>query len=184
MRKLAISFLALLAVIPLLSDASAQLAPGFGNSPFDSEFGDVKFLDAYFGLEDEKIEVGAGDKNVPFTVILANVGTLDITGIRGQLGLSTHFSPSDGPGSVIYADADSNSLAGENFALTFFVSVDERAPLQQYPGTVKVDYSRLRESGTRTAFFDFPFQLTRASIIPLRAVHPFFPSLQENRVVL
>jgi len=184
MRKLAISLLALLAVVPLLSDASAQRGQGFGNSPFDSEFGDVKFLDAYFGLEDEKIEVGAGDKNVPFTVILANVGTLDITGIRGQLGLSTHFSPSDGPGSVIYADADSNSLAGESFALTFFVNVDERAPLQQYPGTVKVDYSRLRESGTRTAFFDFDFKLTGDSIINLRAVDPFLTSLQENRVVI
>ena len=169
---------------PLLPDAFAQRIQGFGNSPFEREFGDVKFLDAYFGTADEKIEVGAGDKNVPFTVVMANVGTQDITGIRGQLGLSTHFSPADGPGAVIHADAVSNSPAGENFALTFFINVDEHAPLQQYPGTVKVDYSRLRESGTRTAFFDFEFKLTGDSIINMRAADPFLVSLQENTVVI
>lgn len=184
MIKPAVALLAMLAACPLLSDAFAQQAQGFGNSPFEREFGDVKFLDAYFGLKDEKIEVGPGDKNAPFTVVLANVGTQDITGIRGQLGLSTHFSPSDGSGAVIYADADSNSLAGENFALTFFVNVDENAQLQQYPGTVKVDYSRLRESGTRTAFFEFDFKLTGDSIINLRAVNPFLTSLQENSIVI
>ena len=30
---------------------------GFGDSPFERDFGDVKFLDAYFGTIDEKIEV-------------------------------------------------------------------------------------------------------------------------------
>ena len=183
MRIHAVILAMLLTVALPISDVGAQMQ-GFGDSPFEREFGDVKFLDAYFGSATEKIEAGAGDKNVPFTVILANVGTQDITGIRGQLGLSTHFSPADGPGAVIYADADSNSLAGENFALTFFVNVDERAPLQQYPGTVKVDYSRLRESGTRTAFFDFDFKLTGDSIINLRAVDPFLTSLQENKVVI
>lgn len=168
----------------VIPDASAQRAGGIGDSPFEREFGDVKFLDAYFGLADEKIEVGAGDKNAPFTVVLANVGTQDITGIRGQLGLSHHFSPAGGPGHLAHADADSNSLAGENFALTFFVDVGERAPLQQYPGTVKVDYSRLRESGTRTAFFDFDFKLTGDSIINMRAVDPFLTSLRENRVAI
>ncbi len=183
MRRI-IVLLLVLAACPLLLDISTQQAQGFENSPFAHEFGDIRFLDAYFGLPDEKIEVGAGDKNAPFTVILANVGTQDITGIRGQLGLSTHFSPSDGSGSVIYADADSSSLAGENFALTFFVNVDENARLQQYPGTVKVDYSRLRESGTRTAFLEFDFKLTGDSIINLRAVDPFLVSLQENMVVI
>lgn len=157
---------------------------GIERSPFASEFGEVKFLDAYFGTSDEKIEVGPGDKNVPFTVVLANVGTQDITGIRGQLGLSQQFSSADGPTSLIHANANSNSFAGENFMLTFFVNVHEKAPLQQYPGTVKIDYSRLRESGTRTAFFDFDFKLTGDSIINMRAVDPFLTSLQENRVII
>ena len=55
----------------------------------------VKFLDAYFGTADEKIEVAPGDKNVPFTVIMSNVGTQDITGIKGKLSLpSANQSPS------------------------------------------------------------------------------------------
>ncbi len=184
MNGAVISFLVLAMMSPALADAYGQLVQGFGDSPFEHDFSDVKFLDAYFGLEDEKFEVGAGDKNVPLTVILANVGSQDIIGIRGQLALNNHFSPADGPGALVLADADSNSLAGDNFALTFFVNVDDGAPLQQYPGTVKVDYSRLRESGVRTAYFDFDFKLTGDSIINMRAVDPFLTSLQENRVVI
>ena len=182
--KAILSLIVIVFFCPFLTDAFAQQVQGFGDSPFEREFGDVKFLDAYFGTSDEKVEVGPGDKNVPFTVVLANVGTQDITGIRGQLGLTTQFSSANGPGSLVYADADSSSVAGENFALTFFVNVNERASLQQYPGTVKVDYSRLRESGTRTTFFDFNFKLTGDSIINIRAVNPFLTSLQENNVII
>lgn len=178
------SLLGMILFVTLISEISTPDVEGATKSPFMHEFADVKFLDAYFGTSDEKIEVGPGDTNVPFTVILANVGTQDITGIRGQLGLPMQFSASDGPGALMYGDADSNSLAGENFALTFFVSVNERVPLQQYAGTVKVDYSRLRESGTRTSFFDFDFKLTGDSIINMRAVNPFLTSLQENHVVI
>ena len=157
---------------------------GFGNSPFERDFGDVKFLDAYFGTVDEKFEVDAGDKNVPFTVIVANVGTQDITGIRGQLSLPLGFSSADGPGALIYADADSNSLAGENFHLTFFVDIDENVNIQQYPGTVKVDYSRLRESGVRTAFENFEFKITGESVVNIKAIDPFLTSLQQNSVII
>ncbi len=163
----------------------AQIASGgFGDSPFERDYGDVKFLDAYFGTADEKFEIDAGDKNVPFTVVMANVGTQDITGIRGQLSLPLGFSASDGPGSLIFADADSNSLAGENFYLTFFVDIDKNAKVQQYPGTVKVDYSRLRESGVRTAFEDFDFKVTGKSAINIRALDPFLTSLQQNYVTI
>ena len=172
--------------IPFILDNSyAQISSGgFGNSPFERDFGDVKFLDAYFGTIDEKFEIGAGDKNVPFTVIMANVGTQDITGIRGQLSLPLGFSASDGPSSIIYADADSNSLAGENFHLTFFVDIGDYVQIQQYPGTVKVDYSRLRESGVRTAFENFDFKVTGKSVINLRALNPFLTSLQQNHVTI
>ena len=166
-------------------DSFAQITSGgFGNSPFERDFGDVKFLDAYFGTIDEKFEIDSGDKNIPFTVVLANVGTQDITGIRGQLSLPLGFSSSDGPGSLIYADADSNSLAGENFHLTFFVDIDEGAKIQQYPGTVKIDYSRLRESGVRTAFEDFNFKVTGESVINVRALDPFLISLKQNHVTI
>ncbi len=171
---------------PFVFDYShAQITSGgFGNSPFERDFGDVKFLDAYFGTIDEKFEVDAGDKNVPFTVAMANVGTQDITGIRGQLSLPFGFSSSDGPGSLIRADADSNSLAGENFYLTFFVDIGDGVNIQQYPGTVKVDYSRLRESGIRTAFEDFDFKITGESVINVRALDPFLTSLQKNHVTI
>ena len=116
--------------------------------------------------------------------MFANVGTQDITGIKGQLSLPLGFSGSDGPGSVIRADSDSNSLAGENFYLTFFVNLDSNVPIQQYPGTVKVDYSRLRESGVRTAFADFDFKVTGDSVINVRAMDPFLTSLHSNNVVI
>ena len=171
---------------PLLFDDSfAQITSGgFGNSPFERDFGDVKFLDAYFGTLDDKIEIEAGDSNVPFTVVFANVGTQDITGIKGQLSLPLGFSASDGPGSIIRADSDSNSDAGDNFHLTFYVNLDKNVNIQQYPGTVKVDYSRLRESGVRTAFEDFNFKVTGDSVINVRALEPFLTSLKSNNIVI
>jgi hypothetical protein len=175
-----------LLLTPLVIDNSfAQISSGgFGNSPFERDFGDVKFLDAYFGTLNEKIEIEPGDSNVPFTVVLANVGTQDITGIRAQLSLPYGFSGSDGPGSVILANSDSNSLAGDNFHLTFFVNIDKNAKIQQYPGTVKVDYSRLRESGVRTSFSDFSFKVTGDSIINVKALEPFLTSLKTNDVTI
>ena len=178
--------LAILFITPLIIENSyAQIiSGGFGNSPFEREFQDVKFLDAYFGTIDQKIEVEPGDSNVPFTVVFANVGTQDITGIRGQLSLPYGFSSSDGPNSIILADSDSNSLAGDNFHLTFFVNIDSTMQIQQYPGTVKVDYSRLRESGVRSSFSDFTFKVTGDSVINVKAVDPFLTSLKTNDVVI
>jgi len=173
-------------LVPYVFDNSfAQITSGgFGNSPFERDFGDVKFLDAYFGTLNEKIEIEGGDRNVPFTVAFANVGSQDITGIRGQLSLPFGFSASDGPDRIIYADSDSNSLAGGNFHLTFFVNLDKNVKVQQYPGTVKVDYSRLRESGVRTAFSDFNFKVTGDSVINVKALDPFLISLKSNDVVI
>jgi len=183
--KILLSFVALLLIPFVFDDSYAQITSGgFGNSPFQRDFGDVKFLDAYFGTFEKKFEVSPGDHNVPFTVVMANVGTQDITGIRGQLSLPLGFSAADGPGSIIYADADSNSLAGDNFHLTFFVDIGNSVPIQQYPGTVKVDYSRLRESGVRTAFEDFNFKVTGESVINVRALNPFLTSLQQNHVTI
>jgi len=183
-KLLLLLFGVLLAPFFIGSSYAQITSGGFGDSPFERDFGDVKFLDAYFGTLDEKIEVGAGDSNVPFTVIFANVGTQDITGIKGQLSLPFGFSASDGPGSIIKADSDSNSLAGENFHLTFFVNIDNNVNIQQYPGTVKVDYSRLRESGVRTAFEDFQFKVTGDSVINVRALDPFLTSLRTNNVII
>ena len=176
----------ILFLTPLIFDESyAQITSGgFGDSPFERNFGDIKFLDAYFGTLDDKIEIESGDGNVPFTVVFANVGTQDITGIRGQLSLPLGFSASDGPGSIIRADSNSNSDAGDNFHLTFFVNLDKNVKIQQYPGTVKVDYSRLRESGVRTAFEDFNFKVTGDSVINVKASDPFLTSLKTNDVVI
>ena len=182
MRSIVFVLPILLATSLLINYADAQV--GTGDSPFERKFGDVKFLDAYFGTLNEKLEVGPGDQNVPFTVVMANVGTQDITGIKGQLSLPFGFSSSDGLGNLIEADSDSNSLAGENFALTFFVNVDEQAKIGNYPGSTKVDYSRLRESGLRNAFFDFNFKVTGDSVINMRAIDPFLTSLQKNHIVI
>jgi len=178
--------LTLLFLIPLITDNSfAQIkSGGFGNSPFEREFGDVKFLDAYFGTIDEKIEIDPGDENVPFTVVFANVGTQDITGIKAQLSLPIGFSAADGHSSLIIANDNSNSLAGDSFHMTFYVNVDKNIKIQQYPGTVKVAYSRLRESGVRTAFSDFNFKVTGNSILNIKALDPFLISLKSNNVVI
>ena len=163
-------------------DVFAQVSTS--GSPFERKFGDVKYLDAFFGIPDEKMEVDPGDRNVPFTVVLANVGTQDITGIRGQLSLAFGFSSADGVGSLILADSDSSSLAGDIFTLTFFVNIGDDLEIKRYPGSVKVDYSRLRESGVRNAFFDFNFKVTGDSIINMRALDPFLTSLQTNHIVI
>ena len=183
--KILFSF-AILLLAPFVIDHSfAQISSGgFGKSPFERDFGDVKFLDAYFGTIDQKIEIEPGDANVPFTVVFANVGSQDITGIKGQLSLPMGFSGTNGPSSAINADSDSNSLAGDNFHMTFFVNIDKNAKIQQYPGTVKVDYSRLRESGVRTSFSDFSFKVTGDSLINVKALEPFLTSLKTNNVII
>lgn len=181
MKFLVLAMMMLIISTPAL-DAYAQL--GKGDSPFERNFGDVKFLDAYFGTLDQKIEVTPGDKNVPFTVVFANVGSQDITGIKGQLLLPMGFSSSDGKGALIFADSDSEALTGKHFSLTFFVNLDKNIPVQQFPGTVKVDYTRLRESGQRNAFFDFNFKVTGESILNLKAKDPFLTSLKNNDVTI
>lgn len=163
-------------------DAHAQYTKS--DSPFERQFADIKFLDAYFGTSEEKIEVEAGDQNVPLTVVMANVGTQDITGIRGQLSLPMGFSPSDGKDALIVADKDGNSLAGDTFSLTFFVNVDKNVNVGQYQGTIKVDYSRLRETGGRNAFFNFDFKLTGNSILNIKAIDPILTSIKNNVVVI
>ena len=166
----------------IVTDAFAQI--GSGESPFQRDYSDVKYLDAYFGIGDEKMEVSPGDENVPFTVVVANVGTQDITGIKGQLSMPFGFSASDGPGSLIFADADSTAIAGEVFTLTFYVNVNEKIKIGKYPASTKVDYGRIRESGVRNAFFDFDFKVTGDSIINMRALDPFLTSLKENHIVI
>ena len=183
--KVLFSLIILFLIPSVIDNSFAQIkSGGFGQSPFEREFGDVKLLDAYFGTINEKIEIDPGDENIPFTVVFANVGTQDITGIKGQLSLPIGFSSADGPGSLVIADSDSNSLAGDNFHLTFYVNIDKNIRIQQYPGTVKVDYSRLRESGVRTAFSDFNFKITGDSIINVKALDPFLTSLKSNNVVI
>jgi hypothetical protein len=176
----------MLLFIPLITDDSyAQIkSGGFGQSPFEREFGDVKFLEGYFGTFNNKIEIDPGDDNVPFTVVFANVGTQDITGIKGQLSLPVGFSSADGPSSLITANSDSNSLAGDTFYMTFNVNIDKNIQIKQYPGTVKVDYSRIRESGVRTSFSEFTFKITGDSIINVKALDPFLTSLKLNNVVI
>ena len=176
--------LALALAPPLAAPGPAHAQVGSADSPFEREFSDVKFLDAYFGTAEKKLEVSAGDRNVPLTVVFANVGTQDITGIRGQLSVPLGFSPAAGSGALVVADSDANSLAGSNFALTFFVSVGPDAGVGTYPASARVDYSRVRESGERSAAFEFTFRVTGDSSINMRAPDPFVDSLRTDRVTV
>lgn len=180
----AAAVLALALALAPAAPGAAHAQVGSADSPFEREFSDVKFLDAYFGTAEKKLEVSAGDRNVPLTVVFANVGTQDITGIRGQLSVPLGFSPAAGSGALVVADSDANSLAGSNFALTFFVSVGPDAGVGTYPASARVDYSRVRESGERSAAFEFTFRVTGDSSINMRAPDPFVDSLRTDRVTV
>ena len=144
----------------------------------------VKFLDAYFGTEGSKIEVAPGDRNVPFTVIMSNVGTQDITGIKGKLSLPAAYQSPSGRGVAIIADNDQKATAGNTFALTFFVDVSDKAPIKDYSGTVDLSFSRLRESGERNEIFPFTFKLTGDSIVNLKTLSGALTSIVNNQVMI
>jgi len=154
------------------------------NSPFERNFADIKYTNAYFGTIGNKIEVAPGDKNVPFTVVFANVGTTDITGVKGQLSLPMGFSSANSRDGVIYADSGTEVLGGRYFGLTFYVDLSKDLAIEQYPGTVKVDYSRFHESGSRQSFFEFTFKVTGKSVFNLNADNPFLTSLKNNPVTV
>ena len=187
MKKFVIVFLAFLMVSSLtpLSFGDARLGPADAPLGVLRDFViSVKFLDAYFGTEGNKIEVAPGDKNVPFTVIMSNVGTQDITGIKGKLSLPAAYQSPSGRGVAMMADNDQKASAGNTFALTFFVDVSELAPIKDYSGTVEVSFSRLRESGERTEDFPFTFKLTGDSIVNLRPISGALTSITNNDVII
>ncbi|MGQ0795378.1 MAG: COG1361 S-layer family protein [Nitrosopumilaceae archaeon] len=181
MRKL-LALLGLFLIGQLFGAAYAQTTTS--NSPFAREFGEIKFLNAYFGNFRDKMEVEPGDMNVPFTIVMSAVGTQDITGIRGELSLPMGFSSSNTKDGLIMADTGNVALAGEIFSLTFHVNLDKNIKIGQYPGTVKIDFSRLRESGTRNSFFNFDFQVTGKSILNIKSVDPFLTSIKNNPVTI
>ena len=144
----------------------------------------VKFLDAYFGTDGSKIEVAPGDKNVPFTVIMSNVGTQDLTGIKGKLSLPSAFQSPSGRMAIIIADNDEKATAGDTFPLTFFVDISKDAKIKSYVGSMTVEFSRLRESGERQQTFDFTFKVTGDSIVNLKPITNFITSIINNEVVI
>ena len=179
-----ISFLLMiLLVAAFVSDAAGQ----FETQPqgiFNNKITGIKFLDAYFGTSTTKIEVGPGDKNVPLTVVFANIGTNDAVGIKGQMFVPMDFSSASGKFFPIFANSEQKAVAGNNFELTFLIDISEGAKIKTYPATVVVDYSRLRESGERHNTFNFTFKLTGESIVNLKAITPIITSITNNNVVL
>ena len=183
MRTLFIFLMVALVISPLIPTVFSSTV-GVPEGVLRNTITSIKFLDAYFGTSSGKIEVGPGDKNVPFTISMANVGTQDLTGIKGQLLLPAQFSSPDGRSALILADNDQKAVAGNSFYLTFFVDVNEDADIANYSGTVKVDYSRLRESGDRQDFFDFGFKLTGDSTVNLSPLTPYITSITNNDVLI
>lgn len=183
---LVISIIAGLVVSPNILPTYAETAEKIiqGPSPFEHGFNDIKFLDAYFGPAGQKIEVEPGDKNIPFTVVLSNVGTEDISGIRGTLSLPAGFSGAITGNGLIQADNTQTATAGQSFTLTFFVNVDKSINIHDYSGTIKVSYSRVRENGERTAYLDFNFKVTGKGIINLKAQNPFLNPASNNDITI
>jgi len=144
----------------------------------------VKLLDAYFGTSTEKMEVGPGDKNVPFTVEFANISTTDIVGIKGKLYVPTYFHSPQGINYPILADSNARATTGSNFHLTFYLDISEGALIKTYPGSVEIDYSRLKSSGVRQNSFQFTFTLPGESILNLKSLTPVITSITNNDVIL
>ena len=174
--------------IVLLGGISVSAAYGATVGPPQGVLSDtisgVKFLDAYFGDSSEKIEVGPGDKNVPFTIVFANIGNNDIVGISGQLSMPSQFTSADGKYRPIYADSEEKATEGSNFKLTFFVDISDQAQVKSYPASVQVDYSRIRSSGDIHKTFQFSFKLTGESNVNLKALTPVITSITNNHVTL
>ncbi len=177
------SVLMILLVCAFVSDAAGQIETQ-PQGIFNSKITGIKFLDAYFGTSSTKMEVGPGDKNVPITVVLANIGSNDVVGIKGQLFMPMDFGSANGKFLPIFANSEQKALAGNNFELTFFVDISDSAKIKTYPATVVVDYSRLRESGERHDAFNFSFKLTGESIVNLKAITPIITSITNNNVIL
>jgi len=171
-------------IIPSYAQTAEHLTPRV--SPFEHEFTDIKLLDAYFGTSSGKIEVQPGDKNVPLTIEFAAVGSEDITGIKGFLSLPTGFSSAIANANTDLIEADSSGVAssGQSFFLTFFVNVDKNINIHSYSGTVKVTYSKLRENGIHTNFFDFDFKVTGKSVLNGKIENPFLQPASNNKVTV
>ena len=161
---------------------TAQLPTG--ESPFERTYTGIKLIDAYFGTPIEKMEIESGDFHVPFTIVLANVGNSDIVGLTGDLAMPINFGAIGSSMSTIRADTKANVKAGEHFTLTFYTDVGEQTKIGKYKGTVKTDYSRLRETGQRSELFTFNFELVGRSIIDASAIKPFVSSLDYNDIVI
>lgn len=177
-------FLAGQLLVPIYAQTSPeQLQPG--ESPFEHGYTDVKFLDAYFGYPNQKIEVQPGDQNVPLTILFSNVGTEDIAGIRGLLSLPMGFSGAtplvEG---LIEADNSQTATSGSSFTLTFYVNLDRSINVHDYAGTVKLTYSRVRENGVHQAYYDFNFKVTGKSVLNMNAGNPFIQPASNNQVTV
>ena len=179
-----ISFLLMILLVgAFASDAAGQVETQ-PQGVFNNKVTGLKLLDAYFGTSTVKMEVGPGDKNVPLTVLFANIGSNDAVGIRGELFVPMGFTSANAKYLPIYASSNQKATAGSNFELTFFVDISKGTEIKTFPGSVKIDYSRLRESGERQETFGFTFKLTGESIVNLKAITPVITSITNNNVVL
>ena len=186
-KTIAISIVLLLGqiIIPSYAQSAPEhIAPGV--SPFEHAYNDIKFLDAYFGTSSGKIEVQPGDRNVPLTIVFSNVGSEDIAGIKGLLSLPVGFSPAVANSNAGLIEADNTQVAtsGSSFFLTFFVNVDKNTSVNSYTGTVQVTYSRVRENGIHTNYFDFDFKVPGKSVLNIKAENQFIQPASNNQITV
>lgn len=181
---IAVIFLLGQIIIPSYAVTPEHIEPGV--SPFEHAYNDIKFLDAYFGTSSGKIEVQPGDKNVPLTIVFSNVGSEDIAGIKGLLSLPVGFSPAVANSNAGLIEADNTQVAtsGSSFFLTFFVNVDKNTSVNSYTGTVQVTYSRVRENGVHTNYFDFDFKVPGKSVLNMKAENQFIQPASNNQITV
>ncbi|HMK33069.1 MAG TPA: hypothetical protein VK431_05540, partial [Nitrosopumilaceae archaeon] len=83
-------------------------------------------------------------------------------------------------------EADNTGVApsGQSFFLTFFINVDKNTNVHSYSGTVKVTYSKLRENGIHTNFFDFDFKVTGKSVLNGKIENSYLLPSSNNKVTV
>ncbi len=131
------------------------------------------FLDSFwtsgsaFNQTGAEEDVGPGNGASTLAVVLINRGPSDIAGITGFLSLPVDFKAT-GKASGGPAVATFNQIAkvGNPFVLFFDVDVLDTAAVGEYSANLRVEYSRVFETGTpRTAEISVPFRITGEPIL-------------------
>ena len=133
---------------------------------------EIKFVNAYFGSIDEKLEVSPNDGIVNLIVVLANNGHFELVGFRGWLTLPFGIESVDGTDQA-FDTYDISIQSGDLIYLEFPVRIKD-VRIGWYDAPLYVEYFRVRDQGIHFRNMDIQFRVTGKSIID---AYPSTPKL-------